>query len=293
MFVIAGPCVIESERHALGVAETLARIAHDLDITLVYKSSFDKANRTSGKSPRGPGQEEGLRILAKVRAETGLPVLTDIHEAHQAASVAQAVDVLQIPAFLCRQTDLLVAAIATGKPVNLKKGQFMAPGDMAHAVAKAQAVLPPGIAAGDRLMLCERGTSFGYHDLVVDMRGLEEMRDLGCNVVFDASHSVQQPGKAGDSSGGQRMRIPVLARAAVAAGIDGLFIETHPEPEQAMSDSATVWPLDRLAALLGDLLAIERAVRERGMVDPCRAQPLVGLSRMPLAGLSRTPPASR
>jgi 2-dehydro-3-deoxyphosphooctonate aldolase (KDO 8-P synthase) len=261
MFVIAGPCVIESEEHALRTAEALAGIAGRLAIRLIYKSSFDKANRSSAASPRGPGLEQGLEILARVRVATGLEVLTDVHETAQVAAVAQAVDVLQVPAFLSRQTDLIQAAVATGKPVQVKKGQFMAPEDMTHVVAKAAAVLPADAAIGEHLWLCERGTSFGYRDLVADMRGIEVMRGLGCPVVFDASHAVQQPGAAGLTSGGQRHLIPVLARAAVAAGIDGLFIETHPDPADALSDAATVWPLDRLEALLSGLLAIDQAAR--------------------------------
>lgn len=259
MFVIAGPCVIESDEHALRTAEALAAIAGRLGIRLIYKSSFDKANRSSGASPRGPGLDRGLEILARVRSTTGLEVLTDVHETAQIPAVAQAVDVLQVPAFLSRQTDLIQAAVASGKPVNVKKGQFMAPEDMAHVVAKAAAALPAGTSVSERLWLCERGTSFGYRDLVTDMRGLEIMRGLGCPVVFDASHAVQQPGANGQTSGGQRALIPVLTRAAVAAGIDGLFIETHPDPDQALSDAATVWPLDRLEALLAGLLAIDKA----------------------------------
>jgi 2-dehydro-3-deoxyphosphooctonate aldolase (KDO 8-P synthase) len=261
MFVIAGPCVIESEDHALRSGEALAAIAARLGIRLIYKSSFDKANRSSAASPRGPGLDRGLEILAKVRKASGLEVLTDIHETGQAAAVAEAADVLQVPAFLSRQTDLIQAAVATGKPVNVKKGQFMAPSDMAHVVAKAAAVLPEGTAVGEHLWLCERGTSFGYRDLVTDMRGIEVMRGLGCPVVFDASHAVQQPGAAGLTSGGQRELIPVLARAAVAAGVDGLFIETHPDPANALSDAATVWPLEALEPLLAGLLAIDAAAR--------------------------------
>jgi 2-dehydro-3-deoxyphosphooctonate aldolase (KDO 8-P synthase) len=261
MFVIAGPCVIESEDHALQVGEVLARIADRLGLELIYKSSFDKANRSSPNSPRGPGLDRGLEILAKVREATGLRVLTDIHETWQAPAAGQAVDVLQVPAFLSRQTDLIQAAVATGRQVNVKKGQFMAAQDMAHVVAKAEAALPAGTAVGERLWLCERGTSFGYRDLVSDLRSLELMRALGCPVVFDASHSVQQPGAAGATSGGQRELIPVLARAATAAGIDGLFIETHPEPDLALSDATTVWPLDRLEELLRGLQAIDAAAR--------------------------------
>lgn len=259
-FVIAGPCVIESLDHALHTGTILARMADNLGVTLVYKSSFDKANRSAGASRRGPGLDAGLEILAKVKAETGLLILTDVHETAQVAAVAGVADVLQIPAFLARQTDLVQAAAASGRIVNIKKGQFMAPGDMANAVDKAAAVLPAGNAGQDRVWLTERGTSFGYHDLVVDMRGLAIMRETGCKVIFDASHSVQRPAALGNRSGGDRQAIPALARAAVAAGVDGLFIETHPDPENAHSDAATVWPLDRLEPLLGDLIAIDRLV---------------------------------
>lgn len=261
MFVIAGPCVIESESHALGVARELAQIGSRLQLRMIFKASFDKANRTSGRSPRGPGLRQGLEILTRVRAETGLELLTDVHEVAQVAPSAAVVDVLQVPAFLCRQTDLIQAAVRSGRPVNIKKGQFMAPADMAHVVAKAAECLPPGASVGERVWLCERGTTFGYHDLVVDMRALETMRALGCPVIYDASHSVQQPGGAGGASGGQREMIPALARATVAVGVDGLFIETHPDPAQAWSDAATVWPLDRLEALLADLIAIDRVVK--------------------------------
>lgn len=262
MLVIAGPCVIESRDSALRVAEQLAGIARRAGVTLIYKSSFDKANRTAAGSPRGPGMDEGLAILAQVRNATGLDVLTDIHETAQAAPVAEAVDVLQIPAFLARQTDLIQAAAATGRRVNVKKGQFMAPEDMAHVVAKAQAVLPPGVTAAQRVWLCERGTSFGYRDLVVDMRGLETMRAFGCPVIFDAGHSAQQPAAAGQVSGGRRDLIPALARAAVAVGVDGLFLETHPDPASAHSDGATAWPLDRFETLLTSLVALDQAARE-------------------------------
>lgn len=262
-FVIAGPCVIESLDHALHAAATLGSIAEELNIKIVYKSSFDKANRSAEGSRRGPGLEGGLGILAKVKAETGLQILTDVHETAQVAAVAEVADVVQIPAFLARQTDLLQAAAASGRIVNIKKGQFMAPGDMANAVGKAAAVLPAGCSAQDKVWLCERGTSFGYHDLVVDMRGLAIMRETGCKVIFDASHSVQRPAALGNRSGGDRDAIPALARAAVAAGVDGLFIETHPDPENAHSDAATVWPLDRLEPLLRDLIAIDRLVKSR------------------------------
>jgi len=255
MLVISGPCAIESERLALEMAELLAQLAQRLPVTAIYKSSFDKANRTSIASPRGMGLDEGLRILARVREEFGLPVITDVHECAQVAAVAAVVDVLQIPAFLSRQTDLLLAAAASGRPVLVKKGQFMAPGDMTHVVAKAASVMGQDVTR--KLLLCERGTSFGHHDLVVDMRGLVQMREFGCPVIYDATHSLQQPSAAGTASGGQRALIPALARAAVAVGIDGLFIESHPRPDQALSDAATVWPADRLGELLEELLAID------------------------------------
>jgi len=267
LFVVAGPCVIESADHALGVAEELARIGDRLNLQLIFKSSFDKANRTSGGSPRGPGLDEGLAILARVRAETGLPVLTDVHETVQVAAVAQVADVIQIPAFLSRQTDLLRAAAATGRVVNIKKGQFMAADDMAHAAAKVADALPAGCALQDHVILTERGTSFGYHDLIVDMRSLGKMRATGLPTLFDASHSVQSPSGANGKSGGAREWIPLLSRAAAAAGISGLFIETHPDPANAWSDSATVWPLDRLEALLADVAQIHDLVRGGGMTQ--------------------------
>lgn len=267
LFVVAGPCVIESADHALGVAETLARIGDRLDLPLVFKSSFDKANRTSGTSPRGPGLDEGLAILARVQRETGLPVLTDVHETVQVGAVAEVADIVQIPAFLSRQTDLLRAAAATGRVVNIKKGQFMAADDMIHAAAKVGDALPAGCAVAEHVILTERGTSFGYHDLIVDMRSLGKMRATGLPTLFDASHSVQSPGGANGKSGGAREWIPLLSRAAAAAGISGLFIETHPDPANAWSDSATVWPLDRLEALLADVARIHDLVRATGMAD--------------------------
>ena len=267
LFVVAGPCVIESADHALGVADELARIGDRLNLQLIFKSSFDKANRTSGGSPRGPGLDEGLAILARVRAETGLPVLTDVHETVQVAAVAQVADVIQIPAFLSRQTDLLRAGAATGRVVNIKKGQFMAADDMVHAAAKVGDALPAGCAAQDHVILTERGTSFGYHDLIVDMRSLGKMRATGLPTLFDASHSVQSPSGANGKSGGAREWIPLLSRAAAAAGISGLFIETHPDPANAWSDSATVWPLDRLEALLADVAQIHDLVRGAGMTQ--------------------------
>lgn len=261
LFFIAGPCAIESEALALSTAETLRAIADRLGVLLIYKSSFDKANRSSGESFRGLGMEEGLRILEKVRAETGLPVLTDIHSPEQAAPVAQVVDVLQTPAFLARQTDLIHAAASTGKPVNIKKGQFMAPRDMEQVVAKARAAASAAGQDPDCVLLCERGASFGYNNLVSDMRGLAIMAETGCPVVFDATHSVQLPGAKGDSSGGEREFVPLLARAAVAAGVSGVFMETHPNPAEAQSDGANAWPLERFEELARQLLAIDEVVK--------------------------------
>lgn len=256
LFLIAGPCVIESREAALAVANRLRKISEDLDLLVVFKSSFDKANRTAGSSFRGPGMDEGLEILSEVRAETGLPVLTDIHLPDQAQPVADVVDVVQIPAFLCRQTDLLKAAAETGKPINIKKGQFVAPTEMKAAVEKAQSAGAPLV------MLCERGTTFGYHNLVVDMRALEIMAETKCPVIFDATHSVQLPGGRGNQSDGQREYVPVLARAAVAVGIAGLFMEVHPDPNQAMSDGPNAWPLGMLEGLLRELLALDAVVKK-------------------------------
>nr|WP_047170066.1 3-deoxy-8-phosphooctulonate synthase [Sphingomonas sp. Y57] len=256
LFVIAGPCVIESEALVLSVAERLRAIADRLGLFAIFKSSFDKANRSSGASFRGPGLDEGLRILEKVRAETGLPVLTDVHDVDQVRAAAQVVDVLQTPAFLARQTDLIEAVGASGRVANIKKAQFMAPHDMAHVVAKAKGAAE---AAGvdTPVLVTERGTSFGYNNLVTDLRGLAIMRGTGCPVVFDATHSVQLPGGLGASSGGQREYVPVLARGAVAVGIAGLFMETHPDPASAMSDGPNAWPLDRLEPLLAELQALD------------------------------------
>ncbi|MBO9380121.1 3-deoxy-8-phosphooctulonate synthase [Sphingomonas histidinilytica] len=256
LFVIAGPCVIESEALVLSVAERLRAIADRLGLFAIFKSSFDKANRSSGASFRGPGLDEGLRILEKVRAETGLPVLTDVHDVDQVRAAAQVVDVLQTPAFLARQTDLIEAVGASGRVANIKKAQFMAPHDMAHVVAKAKGA---AAAAGvdTPVLVTERGTSFGYNNLVTDLRGLAIMRDTGCPVVFDATHSVQLPGGLGASSGGQREYVPVLARGAVAVGIAGLFMETHPDPASAKSDGPNAWPLDRLEPLLAELQALD------------------------------------
>ncbi|MFM6832762.1 MAG: 3-deoxy-8-phosphooctulonate synthase [Novosphingobium sp.] len=261
LFVIAGPCVIESEKHTLAVAEVIAKVAERRELLIVFKSSFDKANRSSDKSFRGPGIDEGLRILEKVRAETGLPVLTDVHEPDQVAAVASVADVLQTPAFLARQTDFIAAVAASGKPVNIKKGQFMAPADMRQVVAKARNA---AIAAGqdpDAFMLCERGVSFGYNTLVSDMRGLAIMAETGCPVVFDATHSVQQPGGLGERSGGQREYVPLLARAAVAAGVSGVFMETHPDPDNALSDGPNALPLEHFEPLVARLQAIDALVK--------------------------------
>lgn len=258
LFLIAGPCVIESEALALSVAEALRAIADRLGLLVIYKSSFDKANRSSGSSFRGPGLEEGLRILEKVRAETGLPVLTDVHEVAQVKPAAAVVDVLQTPAFLARQTDLIEAVAASGKPANIKKAQFMAPGDMVHVIDKARVAAAAAGVSDPVLMAAERGTSFGYNNLVVDMRGLVIMRETGCPIVFDATHSVQLPGGRGATSGGQREFVPVLARAAVAVGVSGLFMETHPDPGSAKSDGPNAWPLAELENLIVDLVSLRQ-----------------------------------
>ena len=252
LFLIAGPCVVESRQMAMDTAGELKEICRELDVPFIYKSSYDKANRSSGKSFRGPGMDSGLAILAEVRSQIGVPVLTDVHDAGDVAAVAAAVDVLQTPAFLCRQTDFIHAVAASGKPVNIKKGQFLAPGDMKHVVDKAR----EAAGGADSIMVCERGASFGYNTLVSDMRSLAVMRDTGCPVVFDATHSVQQPGGRGTSSGGQREFVAPLARAAVAVGVDGLFLEVHPDPEQALSDGPNMVPLHRLEPLLEQLLAL-------------------------------------
>ena len=265
IFFIVGPCVIESVSFALSTATQLRKIADRLGVLLIYKSSFDKANRSSGASFRGPGIEEGLRILEKVRTETGLPILTDVHSEDQVKMVADVVDVLQTPAFLARQTDFIAAVAASGKPANIKKGQFLAPGDMRHVADKARAAAAAAGVPTDNFMMCERGASFGYNNLVSDMRSLAIMRDTGCPVVYDATHSVQLPGGQGDRSGGQREFVPVLARAAVAAGVSGLFIESHPDPDQALSDGPNSWPLDRLEALLEQLVGIDALVKAGGL----------------------------
>ena len=262
-FLIAGPCTAESEQLCVDIAGQMQEICSRLGIPYIFKASYDKANRSSGQSVRGPGIEGGLRILETVRARIGVPVLTDVHDAADVAQVASVVDVLQTPAFLCRQTDFIHAVAACGKPVNNKKGQFLAPGDMKHVVAKAREVN----GGADNLMVCERGASFGYNNLVSDMRSLAIMRETGCPVVFDATHSVQLPGGQGTVSGGQREFVPVLARAAVAVGISGLFMETHPCPEKAFSDGPNSWPLARMENLLQTLVALDRAVKTAGFAE--------------------------
>ncbi len=265
-FLIAGPCVIESRQMAFDTAGLLKEITAALGIPFIYKSSFDKANRSSGASYRGPGMDEGLKILADIRAELGVPVLTDVHSIEQIQSVAQAVDVLQTPAFLCRQTDFIHACAASGKPVNIKKGQFLAPHDMLQVVTKARAAAQAAGVA-EALMVCERGASFGYNNLVSDMRSLAIMRETGCPVVFDATHSVQLPGGQGTSSGGQREFVPVLARAAVAAGVSGLFMETHPNPSKAMSDGPNAVPLHTMKDLLTTLISLDTIVKQAGFLE--------------------------
>jgi 2-dehydro-3-deoxyphosphooctonate aldolase (KDO 8-P synthase) len=261
-FLIAGPCVVESRQLQMDVAGELKVICADLGIPFIFKSSYDKANRSSHASFRGPGMEEGLRILDDVRKHVAVPVLTDVHAEDEIASAASAVDVLQTPAFLCRQTDFIQAVARAGKPVNIKKGQFLAPEDMRQVVGKAKAA-----SGGDNILVCERGASFGYHNLVSDMRALAIMRDTGCPVVFDATHSVQLPGGKGTSSGGQREFVPVLARAAVAAGVAGVFMETHPYPDVALSDGPNAWPLDRMRALLETLKALDATVKSAGFPE--------------------------
>ena len=263
LFLIAGPCVIESEQMALDTAGQLKEICAEIGMPFIYKSSFDKANRSSGTSFRGLGMDEGLRILAEVKRQLGVPVLTDIHEKDEIAAVAAVVDVLQTPAFLCRQTDFIQAAAASGKPVKIKKGQFMAPWDMKNVVDKAKAAN----GGADSIMVCERGASFGYNTLVSDMRGLAVMRETNCPVVFDATHSVQQPGGQGTSSGGQREFVPVLARAAVAVGVAGLFAETHPDPAKALSDGPNAWPLPLMKELLITLREIDALVKQKGFIE--------------------------
>ena len=267
IFLIAGTCVIESRQMAMDTAGALKEITASLGIPFIYKSSFDKANRSSGKSHRGPGMEKGLEILADVRREIGVPVLTDVHTVEEIPAVAAVVDVLQTPAFLCRQTDFIVACAQSGKPVNFKKGQFLAPGDMKNVIDKARQAARDAGVPDDVFMACERGASFGYNNLVSDMRSLAIMRESNCPVVFDATHSVQLPGGQGTSSGGQREHIPVLSRAAVAAGVAGLFMETHPNPAQALSDGPNAMPLHRMKELLTTLVDIDRIVKKSGFLE--------------------------
>lgn len=261
LFLIAGPCVIESEQLVMDTAGELQSICNELGINFIFKSSFDKANRTSTASFRGPGLEQGLAILEKVKKELGVPVLTDVHEDTPMAEVAAVVDVLQTPAFLCRQTNFIQEVARQGKPVNIKKGQFLAPWDMANVVEKARDV------GNEQIMVCERGVSFGYNTLISDMRGLAVMRDTGCPVVFDATHSVQQPGGLGGRSGGQREFVPVLSRAAVASGIAGLFMETHPDPDRGLSDGPNMWPLAKMKSLLATLKALDEVVKAQGFIE--------------------------
>ena len=266
-FLIAGTCVIESRQMALDTAGRLKEITAELGIPFIYKSSFDKANRSSGASFRGPGMEKGLEILAEVKRQIGVPVLTDVHEIDEIAPVAAVVDVLQTPAFLCRQTDFIRACAQSGKPVNIKKGQFLAPHDMKNVIDKARAAAREAGLDEDLFMACERGASFGYNNLVSDMRSLAIMRETGCPVVFDATHSVQLPGGQGTSSGGQREFVPVLARAAVAVGVAGLFMETHPAPAEAKSDGPNAVPLGRMKELLGTLVELDRVVKKSGFLE--------------------------
>ncbi|AMO94259.1 3-deoxy-8-phosphooctulonate synthase [Collimonas fungivorans] len=266
-FLIAGPCVIESRQMALDTAGKLKEITSELGINFIYKSSFDKANRSSGSSFRGLGMEKGLEILAEVKAQIGVPVLTDIHEIYEIKPVAAVVDVLQTPAFLCRQTDFINACAQSGKPVNIKKGQFLAPHDMINVIAKARAAAREAGLDEDNFMACERGASFGYNNLVSDMRSLAIMRETGCPVVFDATHSVQLPGGQGSTSGGQREFVPVLARAAIAVGVSGVFMETHPNPAEAKSDGPNAVPLNRIKELLSTMIDLDRVVKKNGFIE--------------------------
>ncbi|MDH3638145.1 MAG: 3-deoxy-8-phosphooctulonate synthase [Gammaproteobacteria bacterium] len=261
-FLIAGPCVIESTQFAVDTASRIKEVAVELGLLFIYKSSYDKANRTSAKSFRGPGLEQGLTVLEEVKKHVEVPVLTDVHSPEEVSQAAHVVDVLQTPAFLCRQTDLIAAAAASGRPVNIKKGQFLSPEEMRNVVEKANTA-----GAIDRVLVCERGVSFGYRNLVVDMRSLAIMRSTGCPVVFDATHSVQLPGGEGDRSGGQRRFVPLLARAAVAAGVSGLFIETHPDPDRAPSDGPNSWPLDQLRPLLTGLIEIDKVAKREVFLE--------------------------
>ena len=266
-FLIAGPCVVESEQLQMDVAGQLKEITASLGIPFIFKSSYDKANRSSGGSFRGPGMDAGLGILAKVKRELGVPVLTDVHTEAEIPAVAEVVDVLQTPAFLCRQTDFIRAVAQSGKPANIKKGQFLAPHDMKNVIDKARAAAAEKGLPTDVFMACERGVSFGYNNLVSDMRSLAIMRETGAPVVFDATHSVQLPGGQGTSSGGQREFVPVLARAAVAVGVAGLFAETHPDPSKALSDGPNAWPLDKMEALLETLLALDSITKKNGFLE--------------------------
>jgi len=263
LFLIAGPCVIESREFAIETAGQLKEMAERIGIPFIYKSSYDKANRSSTKTFRGFGLEEGLRVLDEVKSQIGVPVLTDVHTTEQVPHVAAVVDVLQTPAFLCRQTDFIVACARSGKPVNIKKGQFLAPHDMMQVVNKAK----EANGGADNIMVCERGASFGYNTLVSDMRGLATMRETNCPVVFDATHSVQQPGGQGDKSGGQREHVPVLARAAVASGVAGVFMETHPNPAVALSDGPNAWPLEKMEDLMHVLVDIDNLVKKAGFAE--------------------------
>ena len=266
-FLIAGPCVVESEQLQMDTAGALKEITASLGIPFIFKSSYDKANRSSGTSFRGPGMEKGLEILAKVKRELGLPILTDVHSEAEIAAVAAVVDVLQTPAFLCRQTDFIHAVAQSGKPVNIKKGQFLAPGDMKNVIDKARAAAREKGLSEDRFMACERGASFGYNNLVSDMRSLAIMRETRAPVVFDATHSVQLPGGNGTSSGGQREMVPVLARAAIAVGIAGIFMETHPDPAKALSDGPNAVPLRHMLALLETLLELDHVTKKNGFLE--------------------------
>ena len=261
LFLIAGTCVVESEQLAIDTAGRLQEITGRLGMPFIYKSSFDKANRSSVQSFRGPGMEEGLRVLSEVRRQLGVPVLTDVHEDTPMDEAAEVADVLQTPAFLCRQTNFILRVASRGRPVNIKKGQFLSPWEMGNVVDKARST------GNEQIMVCERGFTFGYNNLVSDMRSLAVMRETGCPVVFDATHSVQLPGGRGSASGGQREFVPVLARAAVAAGVSGLFMETHPDPEHALSDGPNAWPLDRMEALLGVLQTLDAAVKQGGFAE--------------------------
>ncbi|MCW7537600.1 3-deoxy-8-phosphooctulonate synthase [Aquabacterium sp. A7-Y] len=266
-FLISGPCVVESEQLQMDTAGALKELTAELGIPFIFKSSYDKANRSSGSSFRGPGMQKGLEILAKVKRELGVPVLTDIHSEAEVAEVAAVVDVLQTPAFLCRQTDFIRAVAQSGKPVNIKKGQFLAPGDMKNVIDKARAAAREKGLPEDNFMACERGASFGYNNLVSDMRSLAIMRETGAPVVFDATHSVQLPGGQGTSSGGQREFVPVLSRAAVAVGVAGLFMETHPDPAKALSDGPNAVPLKRMKGLLASLVELDRVTKRNGFLE--------------------------